>query len=97
LCIKSALIAETIACREKIDSCKFEIYALETAKIYVNLYPWYYMPSSVHKILMHGEKVIKSALLPIDQLTEEAQETRNKLQALSRISGSVIDMLLMLT
>jgi len=36
------------------------------------------MPSSVHKILVHGGKVIKSALLPIGQLTEEAQEARNK-------------------
>lgn len=67
-----------MTCGKKINSCKFDAYALETAKIYVDLYPWYYMPSSVHKILVHGGKVIKSALLPIGQLTEEAQEARNK-------------------
>jgi len=66
-----SIILQTIACGERIDSFKFEVYALEIAKIYVNLYPWYYMSSSVHKILVHGGKVIKSALLPIGQLTEE--------------------------
>jgi len=62
---KFSIILQTLACGERIDSCKFEAYALETAKIYVNLYSWYYMPSSVHKILVHGGKVIKSVLLPI--------------------------------
>lgn len=73
-----SIILQTMACGKKIDSYKFDAYALETAKIYVDLYPWYYMPSSVHKILVHGGKIIKSALLPIGQLTEEAQEARNK-------------------
>lgn len=44
----------------------------------MNLYPWYYLPVSVHTILSHGSKIIKYALLPIGQLSEEAQEARNK-------------------
>lgn len=36
------------------------------------------MPSTVHKILVHGAEVIKSAILPIGQLSEEAMEARNK-------------------
>lgn len=36
------------------------------------------MPPSVHKILMHGARVISSFLIPIGQLTEEALESRNK-------------------
>lgn len=37
------------------------------------------MPSSVHKILLHGENIIKYfAILPIRQLSEDAQESRNK-------------------
>jgi hypothetical protein len=36
------------------------------------------MPSSVHKILLHGSLVISAALLPIIQMSEEAQEARNK-------------------
>ena len=34
-------------------------YVIETARIYVSNYEWYYMPSSVHKILIHGESVIR--------------------------------------
>jgi hypothetical protein len=36
------------------------------------------MPASVHKILLHGSEIISAALLPIGQLSEEAQEARNK-------------------
>jgi hypothetical protein len=36
------------------------------------------MPASVHKILLHGSKIIDSHLLPIGELSEEAQEARNK-------------------
>lgn len=62
-----------------IDPENFGEYAIETARIYVSNYDWYYMPSSVHKILIHGENVIKHfAVLPIGQLSEDAQESRNK-------------------
>jgi hypothetical protein len=50
----------------------------ETAKLLVKEYPWYYMPSSVQKILLHGSLVISAALLPISQMSKEAQEARNK-------------------
>jgi len=36
------------------------------------------MPSSIHKILIHGEEIIKAAVLPIGMLSEEALESRNK-------------------
>ena len=36
------------------------------------------MPSSVHKILLHGEVIIWSVLLPIGELSEEAIEARHK-------------------
>jgi len=32
----------------------------------------------MHKFFIHGPEIIESALLPIGQLTEEAQEARNK-------------------
>ena len=42
-------------------------------------YDWYYMPSSVHKILIHGERIIRHfVIVPIGQLSEDAQESRNK-------------------
>lgn len=36
------------------------------------------MPPSVHTILIHGSLAIKYALVPTGQLSEEAQEARNK-------------------
>lgn len=57
---------------------KFEKFANETRHLYLSLYSWYYMPVTVHKILIHSAEVIKSALLPIGQLSEEAQEARHK-------------------
>lgn len=62
-----------------INAEKFGNYAMETARIYVSNYEWYYMPSSVHKILIHGESIIKHfVVIPIGQLSEDAQESRNK-------------------
>lgn len=48
------------------------------AILLINLYFWYYMPSSVHKILIHGAEIIKCAALPIGMFSEEAMEARNK-------------------
>ena len=36
------------------------------------------MPPTLHKFLIHEADIISSALLPIGQLTEEAQEACNK-------------------
>lgn len=41
-------------------------------------FPWYYMTTTVHKILMHGDQIIEAAILPKGQLSEDAQEARNK-------------------
>jgi hypothetical protein len=35
------------------------------------------MPPSIHKILIYGSLIIKNALVPIGQLSEEAQEASN--------------------
>lgn len=56
----------------------FSDYALDTWTRYVELYSWYYMPVSMHKLLVHGLTIIKHAILPIGQLSEDAQECRHK-------------------
>lgn len=56
----------------------FAKYTLDTAKLYVELYPWYPMTPTLHKILIHGPTIVQYALLPIGQLSEEAAEARNK-------------------
>ena len=73
-----SVILKTINVNYEIDPVKFNEYALETADLYITLYPWYYMPKSMHQILIHGGQVISTMLVPIGLLSEEAQETRNK-------------------
>jgi hypothetical protein len=62
----------------RINTEKFDTYARETAQLNADTYSWYYMPTCVHKVLIHGSEVIKNAILPIGQLSEEAQEAKNK-------------------
>lgn len=72
------VIIETITCGLHVDTEKFSIYAIDTARIYVSLYGWHPMTPTVHKILVHGKSVMEHALLPIGLLSEEAAEARNK-------------------
>lgn len=73
------IILQVLACGLPIDATKFDVYAKETARLFVQLYGWFYMPSSVHKILLHGAGIINHySLIPIGLLSEEAQESRNK-------------------
>lgn len=72
------IILITLSSGRDIDVDQFEKYCLKTAVVFVKLYPWYYMPTSVHKILFHASAVIAHFLLPIGLLSEEAQEARNK-------------------
>lgn len=72
------VILQVISSGFDVDGDKFREYCLQTAQKYVDLYPWYYMPTSVHKLLIHGPEIIAHALLPIGQLSEDAQESRNK-------------------
>ena len=73
------IILQTMSCGRQINPQKFGRYAFKTAQLYVSKYKWYYMPSSLHKVLIHGENIIRyNAVLPLGQLSEEAQESRNK-------------------
>lgn len=78
LITRLSVILEVICCNFSIDTEKFKVYSEETAKLAISLYPWYHMPATVHKILLHGAEVIQSASLPVGSLSEEAQESRNK-------------------
>lgn len=78
LILKFSVILQVLASGKKINIQKFQNYSFDTAKLFVSKYPWYYMPASVHKVLLHGAQVIESLILPIGMLSEEAQEARNK-------------------
>lgn len=72
------VILQTLSCGHQINVHKFKQYCLETARLYQTHYKWYYMPTTVHKILIHGAEVLEHSLLPIGQMSEDAQESCNK-------------------
>jgi hypothetical protein len=49
-----------------------------TAKCFVKEYPWFYMPASGPKILVHAADFVSGVILPIRLLSEEALESRKK-------------------
>lgn len=73
-----AVILQVLSCGHEINHEKFDTYSKETAKLFVTKYPWFYMPVTLHKVLIHGSDIIKVALLPIGQLSEDALEARHK-------------------
>lgn len=73
-----ATILSAISSGFAINAEVFKNYCDDTANLYVTLYSWYFMPASVHRILLHGSDIIRASILPIGTLSEEAQECRNK-------------------
>lgn len=71
-------ILQVMASGREVNTSAFDAFCEETAKLCIKLYPWYYLPASVHKVLIHGAQVMENFLVPIGQLSEEAQEAKNK-------------------
>ena len=61
-----------------IEVEKFKEYALNTMQMHLVLYPWYYLPVTIHKIFVYASDVIEVMTIPIGHMSEEAQEARNK-------------------
>lgn len=72
-------IRQVITCGKMVNCVKFKNYCLDTAQLCIDLYPWYKLPSSVHKLLIHGSEIIKTFELLIGFYSEESQEERNKI------------------
>lgn len=62
-------VLRTIACGYAVDVAVFKNYALETARMLVTLYPWYYMPASVHAVLVDGAAYMQYSPVPIGLLS----------------------------
>lgn len=72
-------LLNAINSRHIIDAKKFGEYASKTLQIYNDLYgSWRMLSPTVHKVLSHGENIIKYHHFPIGELSEEAQEAKNK-------------------
>jgi len=76
--IRCSILLQCFASGYKINAAKFGEHPLDTARKLISLYPWYYLPPSVHKILVHAPDVINYALVLIGELSEEAAESKNK-------------------
>lgn len=72
------VILQTVGSKHYINVDLFRKYCLDTARLYIDSYQWYPMPSSCHALLIHGPAVIDAFSIPIGLLSEEAQEGRNK-------------------
>lgn len=73
-----SVILMLINSKVEISVPAYQAYAEETRTRFVQLYGWYALSPTVHKLLVHGAALIKHALLPIGMFSEEAQESRNK-------------------
>jgi hypothetical protein len=72
------VILQIISSGFEINNEEFDKYTKDKAKLYVQAYPWSYVPVNVHKVLVHGADIISGAIVPIGKLFEEAEESRNK-------------------
>lgn len=72
------VVLQVLACGLPVNADKFKIYCLDVARQYVQLYSWYPLPTSIHVVLIHGHSIIENSVLPIGQMSEDAQEARNK-------------------
>ncbi|KAG5888552.1 hypothetical protein JTB14_010335 [Gonioctena quinquepunctata] len=68
----------TISSGFAINENKFKIYALKTFVVYLKYYPRYNVPTTIHRVLIHGDIIIRDAIAPIGLLSEDAQESENK-------------------
>jgi len=53
-------ILSAINCQLPLNPDAFQDLCLETAYQYIFLYGWYHMPSTVHKILIHGRDLVQN-------------------------------------
>ena len=67
-----------LASKQPINAVKFGELAKATAEIYKKEYHWRKMSATFHKILCHGEIIAQNNILPLGELSEEAQESKNK-------------------
>lgn len=71
-------ILRTISSKLPVNVEAFAEYADQTRIKLTELYPFYPLSPTVHRLLIHGPSIIRHCLLPIGMMSEEVQERRNK-------------------
>lgn len=72
------IILNVLNCREKVNTVKFGEYTRETKVLLRQLYPEKQLTPTLHKILVHSQDIMEYQSLPLGELSEEAQECKNK-------------------
>ncbi|XP_017466057.1 PREDICTED: uncharacterized protein LOC108358983 [Rhagoletis zephyria] len=72
------MILIAISCEYEISALKSRQYSEKTYSLYMEMYPWYPMSPTLHKILIHGAQIIAASVVPLGCLGESASESRNK-------------------
>lgn len=75
---KFYVILQTLSSGREVNVDRFRQYSLEKARRYVREYEWYYMPSFLHKVLLHDAEIMESLVIPIGQTSEDVIESRHK-------------------
>lgn len=75
---KVNILLMAINSKHKVNPDKFDKYCRDILTLLFNLYSWKEMTPTVHKVLCHGKIIIQHNILPLGELTEEPQESRNK-------------------
>ena len=57
---------------------QLQTYVLQEGCDYLQLYPWFYMPNFVRKVLLHDAQGINFSSLLTEKISEDAQESCNK-------------------
>lgn len=78
LICRFANILSALSSGHYINIQEFKFYCLETAQMCIQLYGWYKMSATVHKLLIHGSDIINSLPLPVGQLSEDVLEASHK-------------------
>ena len=74
--LRTVLIA--ISSQRVINPAKYQEFCHSIFLRYVQLYPWFYLPASIHKLLIHGADIIRTSVLTVGVLGESGGESRNK-------------------
>ena len=58
------VILQIISSDHNFDIPRFEKYCKDTFEFYISKYSWYYLPTSIHKLLIHSGKIAEKSILP---------------------------------
>ena len=72
------VILQAVSCFHPVNSAALGDYCRQTAELYVELYGWYHMPVTLHKLLIHSATVVEWCHLPLGTMAEEAAKSGHK-------------------